>query len=253
MCSSDLHLPDEAAAWREVLYPTYGAFTALLRAHLPVGVLTDSQLEQGRLDGCGLLFLPAPDRLTPGMRKAVDTFRASGGCVVEQRPAWTWHEPGAFSRVSEAFLGAAAKATARAPVEARGGPARMHMIAFSGAGGRLTVALVNDFSWVRTGAKPASAGAKAVTAAARTPSAEGEGEPSLGAGAAVAPDPCRGVRVILRLPAHPGTVADRVTGRVLPVTGGDGEWTVDVPDFDCLAVLEAGAARSGATAPVPGS
>ncbi len=249
----DFHWPDEAAAWREALYPTCGAFTALLRAHLPAGIITDSQLEQGRLDGCGLLFLPAPGRLTPGMRTAVDAFRARGGCVIEQRPEWAWHEPGAFGRVSKAFLDAAEGAVARAPVEAHGGPERMHMVAFSG-GSRLTIALVNDFSWVHTGRKADPAAArKPMDKAARTPSAEGEGEPSLGAGAAVVPDPCRGVRVTLRLPAHPGTVADRVTGRVLPVGGGDGAWTVDVPDFDCLAVLEIGPARAAATAPVPGS
>jgi hypothetical protein len=238
----DFHLPDEAAAWREVLYPTYGAFTALLRAHLPVGILTDSQLEQGRLDGCGLLFLPSTGRLTPAMRAAVDAFRSRGGCVVEQRPDWAWHEPGAFGRVSGAFLGEAARSRTRAPVEARGGPEKMHMVAFSGTDGRLTVALVNDFSWVQTGSKPAPAGMKTAAAATRAPSAEGEDEPVIGGGAGGVPEPCRGVRVTLRLPARPGTVADRVTGRVLPVGGGDGAWTVDVPEFDCMAVLEVAAA-----------
>ncbi|RMF87150.1 MAG: hypothetical protein D6741_20935, partial [Planctomycetota bacterium] len=48
----DYYLPDESAAWKEVLYPVYGAFTTCLRRRLPVGIVTDSQLEQGRLNGC---------------------------------------------------------------------------------------------------------------------------------------------------------------------------------------------------------
>ena len=61
----DALAPDESGQWKQVLYPLYGAYRTLLRAHLPVGVVTDSQLEQGRLDGYRVLFLPAADRLTP--------------------------------------------------------------------------------------------------------------------------------------------------------------------------------------------
>ena len=171
------------------------------------------------------------------MRAAVDAFRARGGCVVGPHPEWAWHEPGAFGRVSREFLGAVGHASAPAPVEARGGPERMHMVAFSG-GDRMTVALVNDFTWVHTGGKPKAPAAKA---APPRPSAEGENEPVIGGASGTMPGPCRGVRVTFRLPARPARVSDRVTGRELAVSGADGVWSVDVPDFDCLAVLEVAA------------
>ena len=108
------YLPDEAEAWRAVLYPVYGAFTTLLRHHLPVGIVTDSRLEQDRLDGYRVLFLPAAE-------------------------------------ASAAFL-AALGAAGPAPVQINGAPAELHAVSFTQTDeDRLIVALVNAFDWVHTG------------------------------------------------------------------------------------------------------
>ncbi|HPA17281.1 MAG TPA: hypothetical protein PLU30_06005 [Verrucomicrobiae bacterium] len=232
----DYYLPDEAEAWRKVLFPTYGAFAAMLRSHLPVGIITDSQLEQGRLDGCGALFLPAPDRLSEGMRRSVEAFRERGGVVVEQREAWRWHEPGSTAAAGRDFISALGAAIGHAPVVAAGGETKMQMVAFSG-GGRLTVALVNDFSWVQTGVGAVKRPAKgAGTKAGVRKSAEGEDEPTIGDKGGV-PPACRGVVVTLRAAKRPGRVTELVTGKALSVAGAAGDWRVAVPDFDCMAVL----------------
>lgn len=237
--SRDYYWPDEAEAWRQVLYPTYGAFTALLRARLPVGIITDSQLEQGRLEGCGVLFLPSSDQLTDAMRRALAQFEARGGLVIRQRPQWAWHETGGVARCSASFLEAVAKAALSPPVQATGGPEKMHLIGFRPADrARLTVALVNDFSWVQTGGKPQPPAPNHDAKPPARLSTEGEDQPTLGDGADGPPAPCRTVTVILRDQRRPSTVAELVTGRSLPVTGSSGRWTVQVPDFDCLAVLD---------------
>lgn len=238
-CARDFYLPDEAEAWKQVLYPTYGAFAAMLGARLPVGIITDSQLEQGKLQGCGVLFLPAADRLSDGMRRAVAKFREGGGVVVEQRDGWNWHEGEAGATAARDLLGLLGPASGKAPVVASGGGAQMQMVAFSDEGGkRLTVALVNDFSWVQTGGKPKPRTGKVAAAkVARPMSAEGEDEPTIGGSHGGPPPPSRGVVVIVRAAARPSHVTEMVTGRSLQASGAVGEWRVAVPDFDCMAVL----------------
>lgn len=231
----DYYLPDEAEAWRKVLYPTYGAFAAMMRERLPVGVLTDSQLEQGRLDGCRVLFLPAPDRLSDRMRAAVEGFRARGGLVVAQRDAWRWHDAAGGEAAAGEFLAALGAVAGKAPVAATGGGGGMQMVAFSGGGGnRLSVALVNDFAWVHTGGKPKPGPGKG---APTRKSAEGENEPSIGGPGAQRPPAIRGVTVCLRCEAKPTRVRDLASGKSLAVSGAPGDWRVAVPEFDCLAVL----------------
>ncbi len=240
----DHYVPDEAAMWKQVLYPVYGAYTALLRAHLPVGVVTDSQLEQGRLAGYRVLFLPAAQHLTERMKRAVETFKAGGGLVVEQQPTWDWHRPETGMRDASAKLAAAiAPAAKLAPVQASGGPAKMHMVPFLSADGkRLTVSLVNDFSWVKTGraedAKPKK-GKEGKAPAGKSSSAEGENEATIGSGRRdEVPPPCRGVQVVVRLPGSGARVTDLVTGATLrsqPLSGGG--FAISVPGFDIMSVL----------------
>jgi hypothetical protein len=216
----DYYLPNEAEAWQRVLYPTYGAFTAMLRAHLPVGIITDSQLEQGRLEGCRILFLPSAEQLTAAMKKAVEQFRANGGQVIEQRPEWEWNTATGASNAVGEVLAAVSPVSSQVPVTAGGGPLKMHLVAFSNeTSTRLTVALVNDFSWVQTGDA-------------------GRADPALGGETGQQPEPCRNVVVKLHRAECPKQVIDVVSGQSLPVRGAAGEWMIDLPEFDCMTVLD---------------
>ncbi|MBN1342173.1 MAG: hypothetical protein JXQ73_05815 [Phycisphaerae bacterium] len=215
----DQYATDPKEAWRRVLYPTYGAYLALLRARLPAGIVTDSQLEEGRLQGAKVLVLPAPDMLTEPMRKVVSDFKSSGGLVVENDPAWQWHDAnGGQERAVDAFGRRIEPEAKLAPVRVSGGPERMHAVSFvNPSSNRLTVALTNDFSWVQTGRARSKSGKPETPAAA--------------------PPPCAGVRVWLCGRAVPRKVQEVVSGRSLTAKPLAGGIEIAVPDFDYLAVV----------------
>ncbi len=221
----DHDMPHRTAAWLNVLHPTWGMFATLLRARMPVTVVTDSQLAQGRLEGVSVLLLPAPDRLTDGMRRAVAAFEGRGGCVIRQRDAWGWHAaPDGFTRAAGALRGLIAENAPPVPVRVTGGPEKMHAVAFVGRDRRrLTVTVVNDFSWVFTGRKRFRSGKPnpAYTEAL----------------ARSAPPPCEGVTVHLRVSSRVTGARDAVTGAALESESADGETRFGVPGFDCLAVV----------------
>ncbi len=217
----DHFLVDEVERVKRVLYPTYAAYAALLRARLPVGVVTDTQLEQGLLDGYKVLFLPAPQLLTQRMRAAVASFKARGGLVVKNRPEWLWHDAKAGARATEEFMAVVSDAAKAAPVQAFGGPEKMHVVAFvSEDRKRLTVSLCNDFSWVYTGRRKTRDG-KTIDVSRFTK----------------APPPCRGVKVVLRGMDRPKRVVEGVSGRPLEARPGAHGLEIALPPFDSMAVV----------------
>jgi len=210
--------PDEIRQWKEVLYPLYGAYRALLRARLPVSVVTDSQLEEGLLSGYQVLFLPAPNHLTPRMKAAVQDFAASGGTVVEQRESWQWHAPdGGQQQATEAFMEELSGLVDSAAVRVVGGPEKMHAVCFAHReADRLTIALANDFSWVYTGHAPDAAEVAELTKT---------------------PRPCRGVKIVVRRNEKPKRVFDAVGGSILPFETLQASVTIAVPEFEHMAVV----------------
>ena len=221
----DLDMPLGEEAWRNVLHPTYGMFATLLRARLPVTILTDSQLEQGRLDGVSVLLLPAPERLTEAMQRSVQAFEQAGGVVIRQQADWAWHSAGKRLQQARAGLRAAmADAIDAAPVTVKGGPEKMHAVSYLHGDRRgLTVALVNDFSWVFTGraklrnGEPNPLYQEAIT---RQP-----------------PAPCRNVSVSLQLPVKVESVTDIAQGKVLATQANGAQTRIALDSFDCTAVL----------------
>ncbi len=214
----DKHATDPIAMWKQVLYPVYGAYLALLRAHLPVGIITDSQLEEGLLNGYEVLFLPAPDDLAEPMRAAVERFEAGGGLVVRQQPSWQWHDPqGGQGEAIAAFMAAIGAPAASPPLQVTGGPEKLHAVAFrSPDGRRLTVSLANDFSWVYTGRRPET---EDLSEYLQTP------------------PPCQSVKVRLHGVEPVGPVLEAVSGTELEFARTDVGVEIPVPDFEYMAVL----------------
>jgi hypothetical protein len=142
--------PDDERAWREVIGPMTGAFELGLRQRLPVGLVSDHQLAEGRLEGYAALFLPAPGDLGGRMAAGVRAFEAAGGRGIRPAPDWDWNEPGAHARTSDAFL-EQLDATGAPPLQLEGGPADLHVVAYTNANrDTLVLALTHGFSWVRT-------------------------------------------------------------------------------------------------------
>ena len=220
----DQYLLDESARWKKAIYPAYGAYHVLLRALLPVGIITDSQLEDGLLDGYKLLFLPAPQHLTEPMRASVARFKQRGGTVIEQQPDWLWHDPeGGQERAMDAFKSRIENAAQSAPVQVLGGPEKMHAVPHvTPDGKRLTVSLANDFSWVYTGRKRTRDGTKIDLTPYLTPPAD-----------------CAGVRVVIRGGRTPKSVREVVSDKPLRWTMSEQVVEIDAPAFAHMAVLVA--------------
>ena len=134
-------LPDLTRVWNEVISPLTNAFQAFSRARVPVGIVTDGQLERGELGGYKVLVLPVAEELTASQRKTVEAFRKSGGSVIQ---------PGEVHGTLDA-----------APVRVAGGPAVLHAVPYTSRDGKTTlVAISQDFSWIeqptREGVRKAS-------------------------------------------------------------------------------------------------
>lgn len=141
--------PDDTAAWREVVGPLNGAFETLLRARLPVGLVSDCLLAEGALEGYAFLFLPAPGDLSPQMREAVAGFARRGGRVITNRVEWDWCDGTDRLRAGQALLEALGPERHRRSIVVSGGPAALHVVSH-GEGSRQVLALANDFAWVDT-------------------------------------------------------------------------------------------------------
>lgn len=155
-----VHFPEDArnargadygAAWREVLWPFHAGFEALVRARVPAGVVTDEQLRRGALDGYDLIFLPAPAELTDEQLSSVRAFEEAGGTVMEHDALLAWGDA-ARTPANMASLARAFEAHLEgAPVRVEGGPPGLHAVPHVApeeeGKRRLTVALLDDFSW----------------------------------------------------------------------------------------------------------
>jgi hypothetical protein len=135
-------------AWREVLWPLVGAYKVLTAGGVPVGIVTDQQLEEGALEGYQLLVLPNPTELTPSQQRAVAAFTRRGGTVVGNDPAWPWSDPTEGDAADVAFSNLVRQHLTAAPVRVIGGPAGRYGVAYR-TPTRLVVAVTNDFSWVQ--------------------------------------------------------------------------------------------------------
>jgi hypothetical protein len=226
-----IHYPEHARdryatrpveAWERVLYPVYGSYKALLRAGLPVGIVTDSQLEDGSIEGYEVLFLPAPDGLTQPMQRTVQAFKDRGGYVIEQKPSWVWHDPSeALRKTTEIFIREVRSAGKSAPVQVLGGPEKMHGISYLREEPKhLIVCLTNDFSWVYTGKRP-----------------NNERKFRALSGTSQEPSPCRDVKIVLDSTWKPIKAFEAVNGVELKVIKSGSSFEIYVPDFFYLSVV----------------
>jgi hypothetical protein len=215
---------DAQAAWQEVLWPMVGAFQALSEDGLPVGIVNDHQLQRGELAGYHLLVLPDPGMLTAAQQQAVATFAGSGGVVVENDPDWDWSDPSKQDAAFAAFRAVILPHIGTTPVRVTGGPEGRYAVAYR-SGGRLVVAVTNDFDWVQITKrnKPASPVNSAAPPAndVRVSWRKGHGLPERW-----------GPLPFPRLRAFEAVSRTRLV--VQPVPGG---YRVDVPAFPFLALV----------------
>jgi hypothetical protein len=209
-------------AWAKVLYPFYGAYLALLRARLPVGVVTDSQLEEGLLEGYKVMFLPDPTGLNQKMHKAISEFKSAGGTVIEQKNSWQWHKSHqAQEKAIKAFMLEIGSAVQKVPVQVAGGSTKMHAVSyFSKSKKQITVSLANDFSWVQTTKK---LGIR-------------EGDSVLTKRPKALPL-CTNVKLLIQEYGKPRRAFEAVRGVELSSESVGRGFEISVPDFSYMAVI----------------
>jgi len=211
--------PDEA--WEKVLYPLHGAYEVMHDARLPVGFVTDSQLEEGGLDGYHILFEPAPELVLPEMREALKEFREAGGLVIENRREWKWHLPDGVKEARQALILELKKVMPRPVFFVDGGPEDLHCIAFSKRDGTQTViAIAPPFTWIHTGRH------RGDTESIR------EAETQRGS------DRVEGVSVTLRMPVEGvNQVVEAVSGVKLTLRPEQSGLIMQLPAFSHLALV----------------
>jgi hypothetical protein len=216
---------DYLAMWQQVLWPLVGPYKVLSEDGLPVGVVNDDQLERGELDGYTLLILPNPDELTSAQHQTLAVFRAGGGVVIENDPAWAWSDPAGTDAAAAAFRATLKPHVGTAPVRVTGGPAGRYAVSYRKPG-RLVVAVTNDFSCVQF-------------STLKKPIPQDKINPT--------PPRVEGVQVTWRprgAPPHTPNgrvrrprVIETLSGKRLTVREIDGAYRVDLPSFQFMALL----------------
>jgi hypothetical protein len=219
---------DYLAMWQQVLWPLVGPYQVLTEDGLPVGIVNDGQLNFAGLVGYRLLVLPNPHELNAIELSAMVAFKARGGAVIANDPAWAWSDPAGADAAAAAFRAALQPHLASAPLQVTGGPPGRYAVSYTKRGPRLVVAATNDFGWVQF-------------STINKPIPKSEVNP--------APPPASGVQVRWRkgqgLPEavgrkprlFPPQAIEVVSGATLPVHSDRNGYWVDLPDFQHMALL----------------
>lgn len=185
----------------------------MIKNHLPVNFITDSQLEDGLHDGYKVLFIPDRSKLTANMQKSLAAFTAKGGTVIHNQPRWQWGDEAGSDTAIKDLMKELAPNAVTAPLQVTGGPEEMQSDSFfNREKKRLTVSCINDYSWVKGANDPRNA-----------------------------PSPIKGVSIVLRSESGvpPKTVIEGVSGKELKFKHQDQETHIEVPEFEYLAVVVA--------------
>jgi hypothetical protein len=206
---------DYLAMWQQVLWPLLGPYKVLSEDGLPVTTIDDDQLERGELTGYRLLVLPNPNELTPAQQDAITAFKAHGGVVIENDPAWAWSDPSGTDAAAAAFRAAVHPYLHSAPVTVTGGPPGRYAVSYRKPG-QLLVALTNDFGWIQfeTASKP-------------IPRDQISQQPP----------PVEGVQITWKAGPEPPQATEVVNRLALPVLEINGGHRVDLPSFQYMALL----------------
>lgn len=166
------HLPDDVAgAWDSILYPTVGAFRALVRARLPAKVLVDWQLLAWcpAADNCSTLVAshpiivsPSLPSLPPDLGGALAGYSKAGGTLIETTAAGErWNQSSALPALEAALLENIEALSLPPRVQLNGGegvgaPLAQLTAYESARGDELLLFALNDFEhcWGGSTAKP---------------------------------------------------------------------------------------------------
>lgn len=212
--ASDLNM-----MWEKVIWPAIGSFGVFEREHVPVGIITDRQLEKSMLEGYKLLFISTPELLTEEQKAVVEKFKANNGMVIYNSSEWKWGVSGKTEEAQKALRDMVYGKLQESFVKMDKAPEKAQLVAFENSEkGHLVVCITNDLSWFEV--------AKAKT----------EEERSVENTKPKAP-PASGIEVTIRHPNPPKQVLEVVSGQWLDTRPIEGGYMVVIPAFDYMAML----------------
>ncbi|MFV0573785.1 MAG: T9SS type A sorting domain-containing protein [Xanthomarina gelatinilytica] len=216
------HLGHTQAGWTNFLSSFHGAYYSGQQQKLPVGVITDSQLELGLFQGAKVLFLPNTSNISSAIQAQIDAFETNGGVVISEANNWHWQNGGAaFNNAKNALQGLLDGVSERPFMQSNGGGAFYNANYFIKEGATETKYLAsysNNLEWI--------------IANATSPDYSDSGYPNS------APSPLSGITLTVRSNGTPTSVRDVVTNTPVSYTISGGELTLTVPTFQDAALIE---------------
>jgi len=157
--SRDALMASSAAdAWNAVLYPTAGAWGALVRARQQTGMVVDWQIESHAEDLAeewAALVAPAEGSLTARTEAALRRFEGAGGTLLRLNASDHWEVNSSRAELSHQLLATLARKAGPVPITATGAEGtNLHVLAHrdtssgSGVAANATIVYIsNDFVW----------------------------------------------------------------------------------------------------------
>ncbi|MFV0565687.1 MAG: hypothetical protein ACK5NB_07630 [Flavobacteriaceae bacterium] len=216
------HLGTTSAGWTNFLSAFYGAYHSAHEQRVPIGVITDSQIEQGLFQDAKVLFLPNTSIIAPELQSKIDEFENSGGIVISQNTSWQWHNSSTFNNAKTAFKAALDNVSERPFMESNGS-SFYYANYFTKEENNKTTFLAsysNNLEWIIT------------------PSGTDPTDYSSGGYPNSAPAPVSGVTLTVNSAALPEYVKDVTTGLPVPYNISGGRLTLTVPTFQDAALVK---------------
>ncbi len=211
------HLGNTIPGWTNFLSSFYGSYYGAQQQRVPIGVITDNQIEQGLFQGAKVLFLPNSSIISTELQTKINEFQAAGGVVISEDPSWHWQNGGsAFTTANNAFKALLDNVAERPFMDSSGGGTFYNANYFTKEEGmdiKYLASYSNDLEWITVGA---------------TAQTTGNAQPS----------PVSGVVLTVDSDETPTLVRDVITNTPVAYTISGGQLTLTVPTFQDAALIE---------------
>ncbi|MFV0346685.1 MAG: hypothetical protein ACK5IQ_10645 [Bacteroidales bacterium] len=217
------YLGTSADGWKNFLSAFYGAYYCANKQHIPVGIITDSQLRDAQFRGAKVIFLPQVEILDKSSKRSLETFKKDGGLVISNQQSWQWHLGGTdFNDACNLFNEKLKQANQQEIMKSEGGSSFYYSTYFTKEDSTSTTYLAsysNQLEWVVSGVKSKKQG-------------------QIEAAESVVPDSVGGINLSVANGKQPLSVVEAISGKDVPFRISDGELKVLVPTFLYGSIIE---------------
>ncbi len=143
------YLDNPKMAWDKIILPTDGVFEALMRARVPVGFITDSQMEAGKFDDYSYVFIVEEKNISPQGKRHLKKYENNGGKIISNQETWNWSTDKSKKIAFQDLLTKYPALIENAPIQLFSNSHKVQMGAFKKKNkNQIIVNCLNDFDWV---------------------------------------------------------------------------------------------------------